>query len=301
MPKNKKNIKFLKAVFLSCLLVFSFSIVSSAFAQALVPCGLDGKADCTLCHLVLGFKNIYDYLLYVVLLPAAILVIIIAGVMYIVSSGSKGLIEKAKSAFVYALTALVLALLAWLLINATLHALGYTNAGNWYTFTCDTTQSTGSGTTGAGGATLPPSGGGTGAGTGKGGGISGKGSDINVPQDGSKLAQILEKEKGAIYVWGKDAINADGTLITDCSGWTKDVWKETYGVDIPRYSGDQGNQAFNYSQLTNGTILESPGHVGIYYNGSVYHNSGSGRDVRVVNLDNYLSQHNVTEMRLPPS
>ncbi|MFA6193526.1 MAG: pilin [Parcubacteria group bacterium] len=117
----------------------------------MVPC----TDDCTLCHLVLGFKNIYDYLL-VLLLSATTLVVVAAGVMYMVSSGDKGMIDKAKSALTYALTAMILALVAWLIINATLSALGYTKVGSWYNFTCDTVQTQGpTGGTGGGGATLP--------------------------------------------------------------------------------------------------------------------------------------------------
>lgn len=153
--KKTKNKVFFKLFFLSCLIIFSFSIVSSVFAQALVPCGLDGTANCTLCHLVIGFQNIYNYLLSI-LLVATTVVIVIAGVMYMVSSGNKEIIEKAKSAFLYALTAIILALTAWLIINTTLHALGYKNVGNWWTFTCDTTQSLPQ-TTGTSGATLPGS------------------------------------------------------------------------------------------------------------------------------------------------
>lgn len=139
---------------------------SAANAQSvpnggLVPCGLGSAADCTLCHLVLGFKNIYDYLL-VLLLSATTLVVVVAGVMYMVSSGDKGMIDKAKSALTYAITAMILALVAWLIINATLSALGYTKVGSWYNFTCDTTQTQGP-TGGMGGGTLPGTGGGSGS------------------------------------------------------------------------------------------------------------------------------------------
>ena len=137
--KKTENEIIAKIFILSFLLIISFSIVSSAFAaDALVPCGLEGKADCTLCHLVIGFNNIYNYLL-AILLAATTLVVVVAGVMYMVSSGDKGMIEKAKSALTYALTAMILALTAWLIINATLSALGYTKVSNWWTFSCDTT------------------------------------------------------------------------------------------------------------------------------------------------------------------
>ncbi|MCX6766796.1 MAG: hypothetical protein NT170_03400 [Candidatus Moranbacteria bacterium] len=164
--KKRKNKIFIKAFILACLIVFSFSLSSNAKA-ALVPCGLNGTANCTLCHLVLGFKNIYDYLLSL-LLAATTLVIVVAGVMYMVSSGAKGMIEKAKSALTYALTAMILGLLAWLIINATLNALGFKNAGSWYNFTCDTEQTKGPTSMGGGGATLPGTtpGGGAAPGTG---------------------------------------------------------------------------------------------------------------------------------------
>jgi hypothetical protein len=152
--RQNKNKNFLKSFIFSCLLIFSFGLALNASAT-LVPCGVGaGNANCTLCHLVLGFKNIYDYLLYVILLPGTILVVVIAGIMYMVSSGNKGLLERAKSALMYAITAMVLALLAWLIINTVLNALGYNKSGSWWTFTCDTTQTQGP-TGGTGGGTLP--------------------------------------------------------------------------------------------------------------------------------------------------
>lgn len=158
----------------------------------LVPC----TDDCTLCHLVLGFKNIYDYLL-VLLLSATTLVVVAAGVMYMVSSGDKGMIDKAKSALTYALTAMILALVAWLIINATLSALGYTKVGSWYNFTCDTTQTKGP-TGGTGGGTLPGTPGqNTGTPNGNCGGISTSGNANGQCQYAStRLSSTLDCIKG---------------------------------------------------------------------------------------------------------
>ncbi|PIV84295.1 MAG: hypothetical protein COZ87_03375 [Candidatus Moranbacteria bacterium CG_4_8_14_3_um_filter_43_15] len=282
---------FVSSFILFGILFFSFHAVEAA---SLVPCDTSENLQaCTLCHLVIGFKNIFDYLISS-LFVVFTLGVVIAGMFYMVSSGNKSLIEKAKTALTYSLMGAVIALTSWLLVNAVLNALGYKNAGSWYNFTCDTTPSKGPGTLGPGGSTLPPS------------GISGKGRDIQVPQDGSKLAQVLEKYKGAVYVNYTNNPNGpkgwvDGVFYGDCSSFDQAIYKEAYGIDIPRTSSQQGNEPFNYSQLMNGTILESPGHIGIYYNGSVYHNSGTGNDVRVVELGQYLSNHNVTEMRLPPA
>jgi hypothetical protein len=147
--KKTENKIIAKIFILFFLLIISFSVIQSVFAAGeLVPCGVGtdaegkGKADCTLCHLVIGFNNIYNYF-FAILLAATTLVVVVAGVMYMVSSGDKGMIEKAKSALTYALTAMILALTAWLIINATLSALGYTKVSNWWTFSCDTTQTVG--------------------------------------------------------------------------------------------------------------------------------------------------------------
>jgi len=151
----------------------------------LVPC----TDDCTLCHLVLGFKNIYDYLL-VLLLSATTLVVVAAGVMYMVSSGDKGMIDKAKSALTYAITAMILALTAWLIINATLSALGYTKVGSWYNFTCDTAQTQGP-TGGVGTGTLP---GNTGGGAG-----SYKASEYLSPKAQEVINNYMNTQVGKNY------------------------------------------------------------------------------------------------------
>lgn len=282
MTKKQRKI-IAKTFILACLFVFSFSFVHSAFAQPLVPCGIGaGNADCTLCHLVVGFKNIYDYLLYVVLFPATVLVIVIAGIMYMVSSGNKGMLEKAKTAFTYSLAALVLALTAWLIINATLNALGFKNAGSWYNFTCDTTQSKDAGTTGVGGATLPGS-----SGIPSGSGSAGTG----VVSSGNKtLDQLAQYMKENTVYNSNRAGWVNGTFYGDCSSFTQEFWKEAYGVDpggsTPvQLAGAEKN--VDMSTLKPGDLLITSGggpngmHSVIYMgNGMVLENVGTGKDVR---------------------
>ncbi len=54
----------------------------------------------------------------------AILVIIIAGIIYITSGGDEGRIATAKSWITYAIVGLVIALLAWVIVNAVSAGLG---------------------------------------------------------------------------------------------------------------------------------------------------------------------------------
>jgi hypothetical protein len=243
---NTKNKFSFNAFILVGLLVFSFGFALSASAQ-LVPCGVGaGNADCTLCHLVLGFKNIYDYLLSL-LLVATTTVIVVAGVMYMVSSGAKGMIEKAKSAFTYALTAMILGLLAWLIINTTLNALGYNKSGSWWNFSCDTTQTKGP-TGSSSGGTLPA----TSIGTGNTGGTG-----------CAAVVANINSMSGWTYSQGSDRMNNG---VGDCSSTTSRAYTNA-GCKDPGQSTSamyaNASQFTGASNLKAGDALVRDGHVGI--------------------------------------
>jgi len=77
-------------LFLSCIFVFSNNI-AFADGDSLVPC----TDNCNLCDIILGIKRIFGYL-GTLLIIVATLFIIIAGIAYMVSGGSKNLMEWAK-------------------------------------------------------------------------------------------------------------------------------------------------------------------------------------------------------------
>lgn len=110
---------------------------NSGGTGGLVPC----DTNCTLCHLVIGFKNIYEFFLKL-LFVATMLAITVSGVFYMVSAGSKTLTEMAKKALTYSLTAFVIGMAGWILINTVMTALGYKHpyGGSWWQFTCDTSK-----------------------------------------------------------------------------------------------------------------------------------------------------------------
>ncbi len=144
--------------------VLLFSL-ASAFAPlsaqaALIPCGrsgADATADeqkpCTICHLVIGGKGIIDWGLKVMTF-AAIAVIVAMGILYIVSTGDEGMMQTAKGGLKAALIGFAVMLAAWLIVNTTLRiltakvpGLGITASG--FTFSCDTSSSAGSKTSGS--------------------------------------------------------------------------------------------------------------------------------------------------------
>jgi len=105
-------------------------------SSQLVPC----TDNCTLCHLYIGVHRIYTYLVWNLLYWIAATTIVIAGLLYMISTGSK-LIDAAKRALQYGIGGFLIAVCSWLIITIIMNALGATNAGNWYTFSCDTTPS----------------------------------------------------------------------------------------------------------------------------------------------------------------
>ncbi|MFO7807390.1 MAG: pilin [Candidatus Moraniibacteriota bacterium] len=120
----------------------------------LVPCGRqcddpntanDETASCTLCHLFILMKNIFDLVLSLFIITS-LLVITVGGVMYIVSAGSSGLKQKGKQTIQYALTAFAILLLSWLIVYTALNFLSANsdfigNGDNWFEFDCDTDSS----------------------------------------------------------------------------------------------------------------------------------------------------------------
>lgn len=82
----------------------------------IVPCGKVGTGEmCTLCHLVVGIHNIIKWGLGIMFV-IAIVIITIAGIMYIVSAGNESMMQAAKKALMYALVGVAIMLLAWVIV-----------------------------------------------------------------------------------------------------------------------------------------------------------------------------------------
>ena len=161
--KTKKIVSTFWLAFFSVLIFsFCFSFISPSPVQAqttgttaatsssttstgIVSCGTS-SAPCTLCHLIVGIKALVDWGTKV-LATAAILAVVAAGVMYIISSGSTGMMESAKKFLTASLTGFALVVGAWIIVNTVYWLLSASpstagvSASNWYTFTCSTSSS----------------------------------------------------------------------------------------------------------------------------------------------------------------
>jgi hypothetical protein len=143
MKKLKNKIIFFSLIFF--ILFFAFS----ADAQGIVPCGSGNNISnaCTLCHFIVGIKNIVDFGSKILVITA-ITAIFISGIMYIISSGSQEMTTRAKSFLTSSLIGFFIVLAAWLIVNTVFIVLAAKpdldiGKTNWYTFTCDTQTSTG--------------------------------------------------------------------------------------------------------------------------------------------------------------
>jgi hypothetical protein len=145
--------KFRKKVF-SLAMVCFWIIPAVASAAGLIPCATtENPKPCTLCHFIVGFKNLVDYGLGLITI-AAIAGLFFAGVMYIISSGDESMMTSAKGFIKSSLIGFAVVFLGWLIITVTMYVLGAKTAEtggaggvlgiqieSWNKFSCDTTSS----------------------------------------------------------------------------------------------------------------------------------------------------------------
>jgi hypothetical protein len=145
MPTNKTKILAVFFFMTFLFLIFLPSTKAASLWKVVVPCGK--KADnnmCTLCHLIVGINNIvFDA--FLIFVGIALVMLVVAGIMYITSAGNTTMMESAKKLMKNVLAGFAIVLLAWLIVNYTMIILsaktnlGVNEATNWYTFTCSTT------------------------------------------------------------------------------------------------------------------------------------------------------------------
>ena len=128
------------------------------FKRSIVPCGrtcddtrtsspYDETQNCTLCHLLIMVKNIFD-LMFAWIIIIALLMLTISGVVYLLSAGNPGTASFAKGVITKTLMGFAGFILAWMFVYTILVFLSANTAGtigigagsNWYEFTCEITS-----------------------------------------------------------------------------------------------------------------------------------------------------------------
>lgn len=87
--------------------------------------------------------------------PVAIIIIAVAGLIYVTSHGNQGMIDKAKNALTYAIVGLVVIIFSWIIVRAVISIVINTNPGGQTTTTNTPATPAGGNTPGAGGGVTP--------------------------------------------------------------------------------------------------------------------------------------------------
>jgi len=125
---------FLVILILVLFFLTSFGIVKAVgkgfcpyLEGGLVPCGRqtdDPKTlnvcecyPCELCHLFILFKRVVDFLTINIIVPLAILMIVIGGIMFLTAAGDPGRISGGKKILTAAVIGFAIFFLAWMIVN----------------------------------------------------------------------------------------------------------------------------------------------------------------------------------------
>jgi hypothetical protein len=125
-----------QSVILSFIVLVALFLPTLASSAGLVPC----TNDCNLCFLMIGFSNIFKWLMGSMLTIVALAGITMAGVLYIISGPFPKILELAKKSLEGAFKGFILAMTCWILINSVMVLIGYKHpyGGNWWEFECST-------------------------------------------------------------------------------------------------------------------------------------------------------------------
>jgi len=116
--------------------------------DGLVPCGrtvkINGSEEvihCQLCHFFVMLDAILDFVLVNIVIPVAILMIVIAGIMFYLSSGNPANLRTANAIITATITGLFLIFGAWVLVNTFFTVIGVANwegfGEGWFEIECE--------------------------------------------------------------------------------------------------------------------------------------------------------------------
>jgi len=106
--------------------------IAQAAGNNIVSCA---GSDCGTCSLLETVSNIYNFFLGVCF-AVAVLVLVVAGVNYLLNGGDWGRLEKSKYILKSGLVGFAVVLLGWAAVQSVIKTVGYPNAGGWWQFQC---------------------------------------------------------------------------------------------------------------------------------------------------------------------
>src|SRR3989344_1456643 len=131
----------MKKLFLLINLFILLLVLAPVLVNAqiiLVPCGnAPGPTTfpcttnpCTINDFFALLNSIFNFIVYWIATPLAILMMTIGGIMLVISAGNPGLVSKGREILRWSAIGLVLVFCSWVIINFILVTLGYQGAWN---------------------------------------------------------------------------------------------------------------------------------------------------------------------------
>lgn len=125
-----KKVLVQRVAFLAAF-VFLFG-ARELFAAGLVPCGGTGEPECDFYQFMDLINKVISFLIFDISMPVAAVLFTYAGFLLMSSGDNPGKRKNAKNIFIGVGIGLVIAMVAWLLVQVILSTLGYD--GSWIGF-----------------------------------------------------------------------------------------------------------------------------------------------------------------------
>lgn len=83
----------------------------------LIPCGLQGQDLCNFCHVFQLVQNIYNFIIFVIAPPIAVILVAVGAFFWLSAAGSEGQVTKGRKILISVVWGLVVVYVSWLLVN----------------------------------------------------------------------------------------------------------------------------------------------------------------------------------------
>jgi len=115
-----------KRLFFASILFFLFLSFIPAFAATdpLVNCGNTADDPCTFDDFIIMINDVVQFVMFSIVPPIAAIVIVIAAINLMTSSGDPGKMEQAKKTLIWIIAGLVVIYGAWAIVKGFITALG---------------------------------------------------------------------------------------------------------------------------------------------------------------------------------
>lgn len=125
LGKKQKGVLVIAGIsFVAFLLAPMVLSAAASSSTGLIPCDGSEANPCNFGTLMTLVSTVINFLLFSVAMPLAAISFMIAGYIMVTAGGNESKVTTAKTIFYYVLIGLIIALAAWLIVEAMLKGMG---------------------------------------------------------------------------------------------------------------------------------------------------------------------------------